>query len=153
MKRLLACFLIGALCGGALTLAALSKRMDDLYIMNVELMVGQDETTERIRILEKKLAEYHRLIVVGIDFRYDSSPDTLDRLSLERQMRSVANTLLGQAVREITLDTTLALLEGRIIAVDQKNYKVSVRAVVLAERVTYYLRVSLQASGVDPDEP
>lgn len=153
MKRLIACFLIGTLCGGAITLAALSKRMDDLYIMNVELMVGQDETTERIRILEKKLAEYHRLIVVGIDFRYDSSPDTLDRLSLERQMRSVVNTLLGQEVREITLDTTLALLEGRIIAVDQKNYRVNVRAVVLAERVTYYLRVSLQISGADPDEP
>ena len=153
MKRLIACFLIGALCGGAITLAALAKRMDDLYIMNVELMVGQDETTERIRILEKKLAEYHRLIVVGIDFRYDSSPDTLDRLSLERQMRTVVNTLLGQAVREIKLDTTLALLEGRIIAVDQKNYRINVRAVVLAERVTYYLRIALHTSGADPDEP
>lgn len=153
MKRLLACFLLGALCGGAITLAVMSKRMDDLYIMNVELIEGQDETTERIRILENKLAEYHRLIVVGIDFRYDSSPDTLDRLSLERQMRSVVNTLLGQAVREITLDTTLALLEGRIIAVDEKNYRVNVRAVVLAERVTYYLRISVHASGAEPDEP
>lgn len=153
MKRLIACFLIGALVGGSLTLAALAKRMDNLYIMNKELLLEHDETKERIKILENRLAEYHRLIVVGIDFRYDASPDNLDRLSLERQMRPVVNTLLGQAVREIRVDTTVALLDGRIIAVDQKSYRIVVRAIVLSERVTYYLRVTQHAPTPEPDEP
>lgn len=153
MTRAIAVFLVGALVGSALMLALLSSRIDNLYIMNKQLLLEQAEHKEKVQILQDRLAQYHKLIVVGFDFKYDSAPESLERLSLERDMKQVLRSLIGQAVRELKPDTVMALLDKRIMAVGDKSYRVNVRAVVLAERVSFYLRVTLHRDDSEDDEP
>ena len=132
--------------------ALFSSKIDNLYITNRQLILEQEEVKSKLKVLESRLAQYHTLIVVGIDYKYDSIPDDLERLELQGQLKSVVENLLGQAVRELKPDTVIALLHHRVVQVGEKHFRIRVRAVTLAERIGYYLNISQHVVGED-DEP
>jgi hypothetical protein len=142
MKRCLACFVLGGIFAAGIMLAVYSSKMDNLYITNRQLLLEQEEVKSKLRILETRLAQYHTLIVVGVDYKYDSIPDDLKRLELQRQLKSVVETLLGQAVRALKPDMVIALLDNRVVQVGEANYRIRVRAVTLAEVIYYYLDIT-----------
>lgn len=138
--RLLASFLLGALCGAMLAASRVASRLDGLVVENRQLAQQLQESQWQVERLEEQLRKRSRPTVTGAEvvvmFR-----DPVVRLALEQEARRVVQDLIGREVA--TLDPLLVMhrLDGRVVTVESRPYLLQTRAVGVAPR----LRLLLEA--------
>lgn len=153
MKRYIALIIIGVVIGAALMNLYLSRRMDDLYIANENTKVELYESSERLKKLEAKWQQQQLLRVREIEVIFvHSKSNPLLELRLREHVLKLTKDLLGEEIKKVPHPLVMHLIDQRQLEVDEKNYRLAVRTMVLAEKVTFFLSYAL-VSEPFVDEP
>ncbi len=149
MGRAIVLLILGILLGMAIMLFLQGKRVDAYYWQNEELKVQLYEATERL----KRLEEQHDILlparVEEVRLEVEMEDETFVEPALRRDIYDLAKELIGQELQALPYPLVYNILDERILESEEKKYRLKVKAVIIAETVTYYLTVEkIQAETV-----
>ncbi len=133
LLRLAAAFVVGALVGGALTLAVSGAKLDRLETSRQELLatVGRLEQDnlrmqETLRGLEAKITVKKVTVkIVGVEPVY--------RLELQKGVAPLLSPFIGQPFAELDYPLIYNLLDGRRMPAKDRIYLLKVRSILGGE--------------------
>jgi len=146
LVRATAAFLLGVCAGAWLAIPFFASRLRQLTL-DLEA-VRQELEEERARAESLARAEPEQLVVKEIDCLVLCA-DPEARLAITRQASDLTRHLVGRPVRQLDPFLLHSLLHGRRMAAGGGEYVLLVDAVLVSEKVAYYLR----ASPVEPETP
>lgn len=153
MRRIIALVLLGTICGAVTMNIYLSARIDELYLDRETLKVDLYETEERLRKIEAQWQSHRELVIKDVEVEFDQTKrDTFLEVRLREDIAKVTQGLIGEELETIPHTLVVHLLDQRIMDVEGKRYRLQVRTVILAEKITYVLRYAQQVEQND-DEP
>jgi len=139
VQRSLAMFLIGILLGLVIMYCLASKRVEQVYWEKESLKVEIYELTQQINIIQEHGNAISPPVVeeIKLDIRFEDN--SFVEPELKRQIYGLVKGLLGQEVLALPYPLVLNLLEGRTLEFDGKTYTLDVEAVLIGEKVVYYI--------------
>lgn len=141
MGRAIVLLLLGILLGMAIMLFLQGKRVDEYYWQKEELKVQLYEATERL----KRLEEQHDILlparVEEVRLEIEMADETFVEPALRRNIYDLSKELIGQELEALPYPLVYNILDERILESEEKNYRLKVKAVIIAETLTYYLIV------------
>jgi len=139
LVRALSAFLLGVCVGAWLVVPFFSARLRQ---MALDLEAARQELEqEKARAESLARAEPAQLVVKEVDCLV-LCPDPEARLTITRQASELTRHLLGRPVRQLDPFLLHNLLHGRRVTAGQREYVLSVDAVMASEKVAYYVRAS-----------
>lgn len=146
LVRAAAAFLLGVCAGAWLAVPFFASRLRQLAL---DLEAARQELEEeRARAESLARAEPEQLVVKEVDCLL-LCPDPEARLAITRQVGDLTRHLVGRPVRQLDPFLLHTLLHGRRMAAGGGEYVLFVDAVLISEKVAYYLR----ASPHEPQRP
>lgn len=142
MRRMLPVLLLGALAGGIAVTLYHSARLDQLYWDKERLKVQLFETTERLAKVESLWVTHQEGEIIAVQIRLEGDIDAFTGLELERLAGELTADLVGEKIDNLNPGLLLALLDGRILTVEGKDYLVEVKWIIIAREVIFNLNVS-----------
>lgn len=153
MKRIIALVILGMICGAVMMNIYLSARIDELYLDRETLKVDLYETEERLKKIEAQWQSHRELVIKDVEVEFDQTKrDTFLEVKLRADIAKVTQDLIGEELETIPHTLVVHLIDQRIVDVEGKRYRLQVRTVVLAEKLTYVLRYAQQVE-LNDDEP
>lgn len=153
MRQVIALVLVGMIAGAAAMNTYLSKRMDELYIAREKLKVRLYETEERLKKLEDQWQNRQDTLIREIDIQFvQAEEDPFLEVKLREAVARLTQDLIGEDVEKVPHALMLHLIDQRIVDVEGKRYRIYVKTIIVAEKVTYILRYAPQAEQ-NEDEP
>lgn len=145
MKKQVAMLLLGIFLGMALAALRIGGQVDALWIENSRLLDELRTRTERLHLLERQINKQYYLRVTSIEphvalrAAFSNAEAQSVCLTIERQITQILNPLLGKEIK--TLDPTLVMqiLNQRKVQVNKQNYELSIRTLILSERLIIYV--------------
>lgn len=135
MRHGTAFFLIGALAGGVAVNIVNAAHLDRLYLEKEKIRVELFETTERLSKLEKQWAGRDENLVKAVVIELVTEAGAFDELSLQEEVAAITADLIGKNVTTLHPHLLLHLLDGRLLGVNDKFYRLAVNWIVIAEEV------------------
>lgn len=123
------------------------RRLERLYWDKESLKVQLFETTERLSRIEEMWADEQREMINSIDFVMNGEMGPSVELELQRQVREVTASLPGTAIGEAQPELIVSLLHRRKLAVENRDYLVTVNWVVIASGTIFNLDISPAPEG------
>ncbi|MBS4032495.1 MAG: hypothetical protein KGZ63_13895 [Clostridiales bacterium] len=153
MKRYLALILLGTIFGAVLMNIYLSRRMDELYISREKLKVNLYETEERLKKMEAQWQSHRTALIKEVSIQFHRPlDDQFLELALRQQILKLTQNLVGEEVETIPYPLVVHLLDQRIVEADGKHFRLTVKTVIIAEKLTYVLD-HVPQMGQNDDEP
>lgn len=153
MKRDAALLLIGIILGAVLMNIFLSRRVDELYISREKVKVELYETGERLKKIESQRQTHRKPLIREVDIVFDQSgQDSYLEVKLRESILKLTQSLIGEELEKVPHTLVVHLLEQRLVEIEGKHYRLHVRTVIMAEKVTYVLRYAAQVE-LNDDEP
>jgi hypothetical protein len=153
MRQILALVLVGAIAGAAGMNAYLNRRVDEIYLSREKLKVELFETEERLKKIEAQWQGSRAPLIREVEIRFEQPPaDPYLDVKLREAVSRLTQDLVGEEVEQVPHSLILHLIDQRLVDVEGKRYRIIVRTVVVAEKVTYILRYAPQQEASD-DEP
>lgn len=130
------CFLSGMVFGILTGVAAfsllVSYRLDEYYQEIRELEVANEEKETRLRRLEESVNKTKYLLKkIEVFLIYDG--DELDKIALEKSIKEKYGQLLGKEVGSIDIDLVAAVIDERIIKLEDREYKLKLKQLILTD--------------------
>lgn len=148
VRRAAAALVLGALLGlqaGALQAA---RQVQALRLERDRLRLELEELRERYARLEGDLAARRHPAVREVALEVRGVDDDAQRLELEQALVPLARSLLGRRVEHLDPDVVAAVFDGRLVRAGEREFRLRVRLLVLAERS----RVVVVASPAGQEE-
>ncbi|MGI6678986.1 MAG: hypothetical protein ACOX2Q_08010 [Dehalobacterium sp.] len=146
---LIASLIIGVLLGAALTVLAIGHTVDDLYFQNNELALQLETTTRELTEVKSTLSQSKDLVVTKISPKInllteEYTPQEAERikLALNKEIIKQYEKMIGLAVKSLEPSLLPGILHGRIITVEQKQFKILVKTMVIGEAL--YVEVDIE---------
>jgi hypothetical protein len=153
MRQLLAVLLVGAIIGAAGMNVYLNQRMDELYISREKLKVELFENEERLKKMEAQWQGNRAPLIREVEIHFEQEQtDPFLEVKMREMVSRLTQGLIGEEVEQVPHSLLLHLIDQRLVDVEGKRYRIQVRTVVVAEKVTYILRYAPQQEQND-DEP
>lgn len=140
----------GILIGVSALSALISYRMDRYYQEVRKLQTIIEEKDVKLKKLDEKLEESvnrNKLILKGVEvvlnFGDGEEEDEIDRMTLEKHIKEKYNHLLGQEVKSIDVNIAAEVIDKRIFKIDDREYKLKVSRITLAEVLTIWVNVEV----------
>jgi hypothetical protein len=153
MKRYLALILPGTIFGAVLMNVYLSRRMDELFISREKLKVDLYETEERLKKNEDQWQSHRTSQIKEVSIQFNRPvDDQFLELALRQQILKLTQNLVGEKVETIPYKLVVHLLDQRIVEADGKRFRLVVKTIIIAEKLTYVLDHVPQVEQSD-DEP
>jgi Fe-S cluster biosynthesis and repair protein YggX len=153
MKQTIAFVLVGVIAGAVAMNTFLSKRMDELYISREKLKVSLYETEERLKKIEDQWQNQQTTLIREVNIQFEQAEDDpFLEVKLREAVTRLTQDLIGEDVEKVPHALMLHLIDQRIVEVEDKRYRIQVRTIIVAERVTYILRYAPQIEQ-NEDEP
>lgn len=133
--------MVGALAGGIAVNLVNANHLDRLYLEKEKIRVELFETTDRLHKLEKQWAGHKENLVKAAIIELTTEAGPFDQLSLQQAVTAITADLVGQEVSALHPHLLLSLLEGRLLSVGDKYYRLAVNWIVIAEEVIINLDV------------
>lgn len=146
MRGPLAAFLAGALAGGIAVSVLHAARLDLLYLEKEKLKVELFEATDRLRKLEKQWVSHDGGRVRAVSIELETEAGAFTRLSLHQAAGAVTADLVGERISTLQPRLILKLLDGRIMSVEEKAYRLTVNWIIIGEEVMINL-TAVPAAG------
>ncbi len=141
MGRTVALLLLGILLGMVVMQFLQGKRVDDYYWEKEELKVELYEATERLKRIEEQHDRLLPALVEDIRLEITMEDDSFVEPELRKLIYDLAKELIGQEFQALPYPLVYNVLDNRILESEDKKYRLKVKAVIIAETVTYYLTV------------
>ncbi len=98
----------------------------------------------RLEGLENKLSK-KKLIVkkieVEIRFKKKKSEDELVAIELEKHIKEKFNNLIGKELDNLDSDILVQVVDNRIMNIENKQYKIKVEKIIIAQNIKFYIEV------------
>jgi Fe-S cluster biosynthesis and repair protein YggX len=153
MRQMIALVLVGVILGVTGMNTYLSRRMDELYISREKLKVDLFETEERLKKIEAQWQHSQTPLIREVEIRFEEQQtDQFLEVKLREAVNRLTQDLVGEEVEKVPHSLILHLIDQRLVDVEGKRYRIQVRTVIVAEKVTYILRYA-PVQEQDDDEP
>lgn len=153
MKRYLALILLGTIFGAVLMNIYLSRRIDELFISREKLKVDLYETEERLKKIEDQWQSHQTTLIKEVNIQFNRPvDDQFLELALRQEIIKLTQNFIGEDVETLPHTLVVHLLDQRIVEADGKRFRLIVKTVIIAEKLTYVLDQVPQVEQSD-DEP
>lgn len=142
MRRIVPALLLGILCGATVVSILHAARLDHLYWENEKLAVQLFETTDRLARLEALWESGQHAEIIAVNIRLAGEIDDFSLLELERRAAEITAGLVGETIEGLNPDLLLQLIDNRKITVENKDYLLTVRSIILGRETTFNLNAS-----------
>ena len=153
MKRGVALWLLGMITGATLCSIITGSSLEKLYQEKERLKVELFETTSRLYQLEKQLRTRETGQVQEIIIELDTPAGALEQLALRQALAEIASDLIGEKIELLKPGLLVKLFHQRVLAVEGKQYLISVRWIVVGEKITFNLTASFVNQNHNPTDP
>lgn len=134
--------LIGILAGAAGFSLLVSYRMDQYYQEIRQLEAANEEKEIRLRRLEESVGKTKYLLKkIEVNLIYEG--DELDKIALEKSIHDKYGQLLGKEVAAIDIDLVAEVVDDRIIKLEEREYRLKLKQIILTEVLKIWLAVAL----------
>lgn len=144
------CFLSGIIAGILVGIVAIttmvSYRMDRLYENIAQLENVINEKDAKLEKLEESINTMYFVledIQIVIEFIGEDVEDKIDKIEIEKAIKEKYVNLLGKEVKTIDPDLALEVVDGRILRLEGKEYRLQVGKLVLTEILKLWIEVEL----------
>jgi hypothetical protein len=141
LRAALAFYLFGLICGAAGTMLFTLELVDSLYIERDTLASELSESRVRIELLEQSLSERRTRVVRSVAVQLDAGDQHLT-LKLTGAARELLDGLIGQEVAAVDPTLVQAIFHRRILTVEQHQFEVNLKYLVISDIVTVNLDVT-----------
>ncbi|CEP65994.1 Uncharacterized [Moorella glycerini] len=149
--RYLAIFILGFLLGASLTNLLLARQQEQLHLARTELEQRLAAASEELVQLKENLDRESRQVIVAVEpvitFSGDRPPAVEGRAvtqSLTREIQDILAPLKGQEVRRLNPALVPAMIDGRTVKVNGRQFKLKVTLLLISDKVI----VHVQAHGL-----
>lgn len=133
---------IGILVGVAGFSLLVSYRMDQYYQEIRQLEAANEEKEIRLQRLEESVGKTKYLLKkIEVNLIYDG--DELDKIALEKSIKEKYGQLVGKEVAAIDIDLVAEVVDERIIKLEEREYKLKLKQIILTEILKIWLAVAL----------
>ena len=146
--KFIICFITGVLAGILIGIAGLSivvsYRMDNYYKQISYLQNIIQDREERLEKLEKSINTQNIVIKdmeVSLVFDKKKNNDEIDKIEIEKTIREKYNMLLGREIKAVDAHMVAEVVDKRILKVGDKEYKLQVDKLILAEIMCIWIKV------------
>lgn len=149
--RYLAVFLLGLIMGAGLIHLLTARQQEQLYLAYAELEQRLVAVNEELFQLKKNLDQESRLSVVAIEpvitFSGNRPPSVEGRAvtqALSEEIQNILAPLKGEDVRRLNPALIPAMIDGRIVKVNGRQFKLQVTLLLISDKII----VHVQAQGL-----
>jgi len=135
-----AAFLLGLAFGTAGTVLFSANMVDQLYLEQERMLSELSEAENRIAMLEQSLTERRTRVVKSVSVQLDAGDQRLT-LKLAGHAHQLVEGLVGREVSAIDPDTLAAVFDKRILAVEEGQFELSMKHLIISDTVTIKLSV------------
>lgn len=145
MKKQVAMLLLGIFLGMALAVLRIGGQVDALWIENSRLLDELRTRTERLHLLERQINKQCYLRVTSIEphvalrTAFSNTEAQSITITIERQITEILNPLLGKEIKALDPTLVMQILNQRKVQVNKQNYELSIRTLILSERLIVYV--------------
>jgi MFS superfamily sulfate permease-like transporter len=134
--------LLGIMIGAASISVIVSYRMDQYYqdVAYLKNMI-EDKNARLLKLEETVNSHTQSMIVEEIEVNLTFDGDEMDKIDIEKTIKEKYSTLLGKEVKNIDADITAEVLENRIFKIEDREYKLHVARIIVAEIFKIYIDV------------
>ncbi|NLW47640.1 MAG: hypothetical protein GXY86_09930 [Firmicutes bacterium] len=145
-RKQLLCFscgmAVGILVGVSVFSLLVSYRMDRYYHQIRELELANEEKETRLQRLEESV-DKTKYILKKVEVILIYEGDELDKIALEKSIKEKYSQLLGKEVGSIDIDLVAEVIDERIIKLDDKEYRLKLKQIILTEVLKIRVGISL----------
>lgn len=142
MRGILPVLVLGILAGGTAVSVFHAARLDRLYWEKEKLMVQLFETTERLSRLQSLWESGQSAEIIAVTIRLNGDVNEFVLLELERTLNEMTAGLIGENIDNLNPDLLRQLVDRRKITVEDKDYLVTVRWIILGRETIFSLDAS-----------
>jgi len=142
LRQKLAFFLLGLAAGLVVMHFVQGESLEKLYWEKEALKVELYEATERLKIMESEHETLLPALVKEIKLEIDTGEDSFVEPALRRNIYDLVKGLIGQEVLALPYPLLYNLIEDRTVEVDDNKYHLEVEAVIVSERLVYYIKAT-----------
>lgn len=133
---------VGILAGVAVFSLLVSYRVDQYYQEIRRLEAANEEKEIRLRRLEESVGKTKYLLKkIEVNLLYEG--DELDKINLEKSIQEKYSQLLGKEVAAIDIDLVAKVVDERIIKLEEREYKLKLKQMMLTEVLKIWVAVCL----------
>lgn len=140
--KFLGVFILGLLIGGVITLVLHGQSYDNLYVEKKEVesyVIELQNTIERLEKIQQQ--QTHNLLVREILVQTDLS-DPVKNVDVRTEVSGLLKDLIGENVETINPELIINIVDNRVIMVEDKQFKLNVRSLVISKTLIVNLSTS-----------
>lgn len=132
--------IIGGLVGIISYNSLVSYRIDEYHqkIRALELLI--EDKNLRLEKLEDTI-DKKKILVKNITISLNHKEDDLTRIGLEKNIRETLNKFVGKEVHTVDAEMLWEVVDGRIIKIADKEYKIKINKLVISETIMIWADV------------
>ena len=138
---IIASFILGAIIGIILFNGIFSSRLDLLYRINESQSAELMDKTNKLERLEKNLNNTKHLVVTGVEAEIDYKGNDLELIAIEKYTMDLLKDVPGKRIGDVDVDTIFQIFNERIVSINEENYILYVRTIILTDVLNIKLRV------------
>lgn len=133
--------LIGMVIGAVSLNTLISYRIDEYFKEITYLNSVIEDKDVRLKKLEESVNK-RKFILGSIEIiLICEEGDEIDKITLNKHIKEKFNNLLGKEVRNIDIEMVAEVIDKRIMKVDENEYKLNVKKILLAEELKIWVEV------------
>jgi hypothetical protein len=147
MMRYLVVFILGLLLGASLTNVLLARQQEQLFLARTELEQRLADANDEVAQLKESLARQNYQVITAIEpvitFSGDKPPAVEGRAAtqaLTQEVQAILASLIGQEVRRLNPALIPAMIDGRTVKVNGRQFKLQVTLLLVSDRVIVHVR-------------
>ncbi|WP_227766834.1 hypothetical protein [Zhaonella formicivorans] len=146
---LISYFLLGALCGAIWCTVKIGNKVDELYYANRELELKLENANAELAEVKSSLTKSRDVIVTKIKPEVKLPPERFTtheanklELAINQEIINHYKPLVGLPVKSLEPALLPKIIDGRILEIEQKRYKILVKTMVISE--TLYVEAEIK---------
>lgn len=140
MRRSLALVMLGMIAGAVAMNLFMAGRVDRLLIERERLRVDYYNALERLKRTEARWQSHQAMVVKEISIQFVvPAEDPFLELALREAIAKLVENLVGEELETLSPHLAVHLLDNRIVEAEGRHFRLQVRTLVMAEKLTYIL--------------
>jgi len=147
------CFILGLLLGAVLSVISIGNTVDTLYYENRELELQLESVSKELDEVKSTLSQTKGIIITKISpeikvppGNYTDQEEERIKLALSKAIVDHYQDLIGTPLKSLNPTLLPGIIDGRIMEVEQKQFKIWAKTMVLCE--TLYVEVEIEENKI-----
>lgn len=139
--RLFAVFTLGMIIGVTLLNLVVAPQLDQLIFQREELLSKIESQQTTLDKLEESLAEERKKVIQDLTIEIENKMDKHVKQELKKDIFEILKSLIGRDISKVDGKLLAQTLDGRIIIVEKKSYKLDFLWIVIQPDTTISFKI------------